>query len=255
VFTIPHDGLADVAPWFLPERPGPLIFAHARRFGQGRVVVDRWPEPRLLLADAGGGNYALRGDPQVLIEPAATGIDLAETAGFIDAPPSFETALRLLDPGLGRWDRVIAVLPDSVLDASSDSRVRRMTAADELAASRLDPEMAWIAGTWGGPAPLAAAGVAWAAFACGAPIAVAVPFYIGNHYEDIGVVTAPEHRRQGLSRSCAAAVIADIRARGHTPTWTTSPDNISSLAVAQTLGFIQERPDVLWGFRTPIPTG
>ena len=64
MFTIPHDGLADVAPWFLPERPGPLIFAHARRFGLGRVVVDRWPAPRLLLAEAGGGNYALRGAPE-----------------------------------------------------------------------------------------------------------------------------------------------------------------------------------------------
>jgi RimJ/RimL family protein N-acetyltransferase len=119
----------------------------------------------------------------------------------------------------------------------------------------LDPELAWIAETWGDPAALAGSGIAWAAFGAGTPIAIAVPFYIGNHYEDIGVVTAPEHRRQGLSRACATAVIADIRARGHIPTWTTSPDNISSLAVAQMLGFIPERTDVLWGFRAPIPTG
>jgi predicted GNAT family acetyltransferase len=191
----------------------------------------------------------------MLIEPAATGIDLTQTAGFIDASPSFETVLRLLDPGLGRWDRVIAVLPASVSVAPEDPRIRRMTAVDAPVASRLNPEMAWIAETWGGPAALAATGMAWAAFADGTPIAVAVPFYIGQHYEDIGVVTAPEHRRMGLSRACAAAVIADIRARGHTPTWTTSPDHTASLAVAQTLGFIQERTDVLWAFRAPIPTG
>ena len=97
-----------------PERPGPLIFPHARRSGFGRVMVDRWPDPRLILADAGGGNYALRGDPPVLAESAATGIDMTGIAGFMEAPPTFETALRLLDPALGRWDRVIAVLPESV---------------------------------------------------------------------------------------------------------------------------------------------
>ena len=115
VFAIPHDRLADVESWFAPERPGPLIFAHLRRSGIGRVTVDRWPDPRLLLADAGGGNYALRGDPQVLAESAATGIDMTGIAGFIDAPPTFETALRLLDPALGRWDRVIAVPPSPSL--------------------------------------------------------------------------------------------------------------------------------------------
>ena len=50
-------------------------------------------------------------------------------------------------------------------------------------------------------------------------------------------------------------MISDIRERGHTPTWTTSPDNTSSLAVAESLGFRQERTDVLWAFRTRIPTG
>ena len=40
--------------------------------------------------------------------------------------------------------------------------------------------------------------------------------------------------------------------------WTTwpSPNNIGrSLAVAERLGFVPERNDVLWAVRTPIPTG
>ena len=51
----------------------------------------------------------------------------------------------------------------------------------------------------------------------------------------------------------AAAVVADVRSRGRTPTWTTSPDNRASLAVAARLGFVQEREDVLYAVRTTIP--
>jgi RimJ/RimL family protein N-acetyltransferase len=48
-------------------------------------------------------------------------------------------------------------------------------------------------------------------------------------------------------------VVADVRSRGRTPTWTTSPDNRASLAVAARLGFAHERDDVLYAVRRPIP--
>lgn len=54
------------------------------------------------------------------------------------------------------------------------------------------------------------------------------------------------HRRGG-------AGIADIRARGHVPGWSTSPDNAGSLAVADRLGFRQIGTGVLYAFRVPIP--
>ena len=84
--------------------------------------------------------------------------------------------------------------------------------------------------------------------------ALAVPFYVGGRYEDIGVVTEPEYRRKGLSTACAAALIADIRARGRVPSWSTSPDNTGSRGVAAGLGFVHDRDDVLYALRTPIPT-
>ena len=49
------------------------------------------------------------------------------------------------------------------------------------------------------------------------------------------------------------AVVADIRARGRRPTWTTSPDNTGSRAVAARLGFVHVRDDVLYAVGVPIP--
>jgi RimJ/RimL family protein N-acetyltransferase len=82
---------------------------------------------------------------------------------------------------------------------------------------------------------------------------VAVPFYLGEHCEDVGVVTDEAFRCRGLSTACAAAVVADVRARGRRVSWTTSPDNTSSLGVAARLGFQPVREDVLYLLRTPIP--
>jgi hypothetical protein len=48
-------------------------------------------------------------------------------------------------------------------------------------------------------------------------------------------------------------MIAVLRARGHVPTWSTSPGNTGSLAVAARLGFAHVREDVLYAVRTPVP--
>lgn len=82
---------------------------------------------------------------------------------------------------------------------------------------------------------------------------VAVPFFIGERYEDPGVVTEAEYRGRGLSTACAARLLADIRARGRLLTWTTSPDNVASLRVARKLGFRPVREDQLYLVRTPVP--
>ncbi len=144
--------------------------------------------------------------------------------------------------------------PDEARPPSPVGDVRRLGPADVDGLARLSPESSWIAATWGGPAGLAAAGVARGAFAGNRPVSVAVPFFVGEAHEDIGVVTEPEYRGRGLSTACAAAVVADIRAHGRRPTWATSPDNIGSLRVAARLGFTPVRTDVLYAVRTAIPT-
>jgi len=233
-------------PWFTPERPGPLVFEHVARTGHGRVRVDRWPDPRVVVAEL-PGNISLRGDPEHL----SSG-DLAELTGFVDAPPEWLPALRASDPGAAPWDRLIAVLPSSA-PAPPGPDVRLLTTDDAPALAGLSTDSSWIAETWGGVPGMLAAGVARGVLVDGKVAAIAVPFYVGGTYEDIGVITEPDHRRRGLSTACAGALIADIRARGHVPTWSTSPDNAGSRGVAARLGFVHERDDVLYALRTPIP--
>jgi RimJ/RimL family protein N-acetyltransferase len=250
MLDVPIDSRPALDAWFAPERPGPLIHPHIVRTGIGHCRADRWPDPRAVLAEV-GGNYALRGDPRSL-RPA----DLADIAGFVEAPPDWESLLRATDPGLSVWPRIIATLPaaaPATATAPADVEVRRIGPADAQRLIGYDPDGSWIGNTWGGPDGLATAAVGHGAFAGGRLVAVAVPFYLGARYADLGVVTEPAARRRGLSAACAAAVVADVRARGLVPTWTTSPDNAGSLAVAARLGFVRHRDDVLYVVRTPLP--
>ena len=247
VLTVPPALVPELRRWFTPERPGPMLFEHIARTGHGQCRVDRWPGPRAVLAEL-PGNYALRGDPAAL-SPG----DLAEVAGFVEAPPEWVPALLAEDPATAPWDRVIAVLPDSAVPPPPAAEVRLLTTADAAAFAGLSAESTWICETWGDAAGLLAAGVARGVLVDGRAASVAVPFYVGADHEDIGVVTDPAYRGRGLSTACAGALVADIRGRGRVPTWTTSPDNARSLAVAAHLGFAHVRDDLLHAVRTAIP--
>lgn len=232
---------AAVAEWF-PEEPGPIVHAHIATTGVGRCRVDRWPNPRTVIAEL-PDNVLCRGEP----------LPVPDLAGFVQAPPDWLPALRQVDPNTAVWPRVIFELADEVEIPQPRHAVRRLGPDDTAALERLDTSISWIWKSWGGPAGLAASETAWAAIEDGRIVSVACPFFIGARYEDIGVVTDPRYRRRGFSTSCAAAVVRDIRARGRRPTWTTSPDNAGSLAVATKLGFRRVRDDVLYAVRITIP--
>jgi len=131
--------------------------------------------------------------------------------------------------------------------------VRRLGPDDVGGLEALDPEDVWIHETRGGAQRPAESGMAWATFAGGGPVSVAAAFYVGATYEDIGVVTDRQHRNRGHATACASSLVADIRARGRRPSWTTSPGNAGSLAVAARLGFVRQRDDVLYAVRVPVP--
>jgi hypothetical protein len=241
--------LASLEARFLPDRPGPLVALHAIRTGCGTAFADRWPEPRAILASA-GGNFSLCGDPAALRAE-----DLEDRVeGFVDAPREFEPLLREAFPGLHTWDRVmheLRVEPPGA--AAPDAVVRRLGPEDDWRLAGLGPSTSWIVKTWGGPAGLAGSGRAFGAFVEGALASVAAPFFVGDRYVDIGVVTESGWRGRALSPACAAALVRELQAQGVRPSWTTSPDNRASLRVAAKLGFERVRTDVLYVIGEPVP--
>jgi RimJ/RimL family protein N-acetyltransferase len=234
---------------FLPERPGPLIGSHVIHTGHGRCLVDRWPAPQAVLVET-AGNYSLLGDARAL-SPA----DLPpHLKGFVETSEAFVPLLEVAFPDVVTWPRIVFARPDAPHPPTAgDDRVRRLEPADIPHLEGLGPESAWISKTWGGPQGLAASGCGWGAFVGGQVASVACTFFLGETYEDIGVVTGPEFQGRGLSTACARALCHDIQARGHQPSWTTSLDNAASMRVAEKLGFVFQRYDRLYVVGVPVP--
>jgi hypothetical protein len=235
--------------WFLPDRPGPLMGLHVIHTGHGHCWADRWPDPRALLVET-AGNYSLAGDPAVLT-PAHL---QALVSGFVEVPEPFVPLLQVTFPDALRWDRVILELPGPPnFSLPEGYLIRQLGSADSSYLAELSPEANWIGKTWGRPVGLAASGLAWGAFAGKQLVSVACPFFVGERYEDLGVVTEPEYRGLGFSQACAGAVCKDILDRGRRPSWSTSPDNLASLRVAEKLGFSLQRYDCLYVVGIDIP--
>jgi RimJ/RimL family protein N-acetyltransferase len=234
---------------FLPDRPGPLVGLHTIQTGNGALFVDRWPDPRGVLART-GGNYALVGDPA-----AFEAEDLAgRVSGMVDAPEPFVPLLERSFPRLLVWERVILELPDRpTTRVPAGCAIRRLEKEDTHHLWGLESQTEWISDTWGGPRGLAASGTGWGAFVEDRLVSVAVPFFVGDRYEDIGVVTESDFRGRGLSVACAGRVAEDIRDRGRRPSWSTSPANEASLRVAEKVGFERVRDDVLYVIGQSVP--
>ncbi len=243
------DQAVAVRHWFLPERPGPLVGLHILNTGHGAVYADRWPDPGALLAHC-AGNIALYGDPAAL-DPGEMRRLLV---GLVEARDSFLAPLRAALPHLRVWPRVmLRWSPDVPGPPLAGHPVRRITAADVALLDQLSGDVNWILKTWDGAVGMADSGRAWIAEMDGRIVSLACSFFVGDRYEEVGVVTEPAWRRRGLAGSCASALCRDIRLAGKTPTWTTSPDNHASMRLAQKLGFEQVRRDRLYVIGRPIP--
>ena len=229
--------------WVEPERPGPLVGSHLLHTSIGRWWVDRWPDPRASVMLA-GGNLAVRGDVGVLgcdtLRAFVQALLVDWDRILVDVAPGAEEELARALGAPQTWQCVFHSRPRAAVAARpARAGLRRIEANDANALLALDPDLHWISDTYDGPIGLARTATAWGWWVDGRLVAVAAPFFVGSTYEDIGVVTEPEHRGRGGSAACAAALAADVERRGRVPSWTTSPDNEASLRVADKLGFRQ----------------
>jgi RimJ/RimL family protein N-acetyltransferase len=236
--------------WFLPERPGPLVGLHVLYTGNGAAYADRWPDPQTILVNT-AGNYSLLGRPDAL-EPAGL---TERVQGFVEAPPAFLPLLQAAFEQVEEWPRIILELPaEPTCRLPANVTFRRLQCEDAHHLWGLSPGSNWIAKTWGGPSGAAASGMAWGAFVDGRLASVALTFFVGERYEELGVVTEPAFRGRGLSAACAGQLSKDIRARGRIASWTTSDDNTASRRVAEKIGFRFHRHDTLYLIGQPRPT-
>jgi GNAT superfamily N-acetyltransferase len=243
--------IATLRSWFTPEEPGPLILAnHRLNTGHGRGWADRWPDPQAVLIEV-ATNYALRGAVDALTPELLH----PHLQGFVAAPAEFAALLQATFADLVVWPRVIYELDGPPhYRVPPDFVIRRLVASDAQALENLSADASWVTKTWPTPTELAESGYAWGAFAGEQLVSVACTFFLGNEYEDIGVVTEPAWRGLGLNSACAGGLCADIQARGHLPSWSTSTDNLASRRVAEKLGFTFVREDVLYVVGMSVPT-
>lgn len=230
----------------LVDQPRLLGAWHVLMTGTGECLVDRWPAPRAFLA-VSGSNQVLVGEPDALDAEELHGL----LDGFVEAPDNFVSLLRAM-PDAVEWPRVNQVQSARTPFATS-ARVRRLGPADAHHLETLSEVSTWIWSTWGSAAELAASRMAYGAFVRGRLASVACSFFVAARFEDIGVVTEPEFRGQGLSSACAARLCAAIHRRRRLPSWTTSPDNMASLRVAEKLGFGLHHRGQVWVVGREVP--
>lgn len=247
--SLTRDQTAQLRNWFLPEQPGSLVGSHVILTGNGRCAVNRWPDPQAVMVEV-AGNYTLLGDAHGL----STADIRPQIKGFVECSDDFLPLLSAAFPDATVWPRVIFEQPASPQGRENgQALIRRLAAPDAHHLQNLDPECGWITNMWSGPQGLASSGYAYGAFVAGKLAAVACTGFVGEEYEDIGVVTEPRFRGLGLSPACAAALCSDIRARGHKPSWQTSRDNLASIRVAEKLGFVVHRYSHLYVVGVSIP--
>lgn len=252
MIPITPEQLTTLCEWFVPERPGPLVASHIMQTGNGVCLVDRWLQPRAVLVET-AGNYSLSGDASVLSAEELR----HHVAGFVEATEPFVPLLQAAFPDLKIWQRLIYAQPEPPAgsEPAMDGSVviRRLEPSDSELVQNLSDDVRWISSPWGGAEGLCASGVGWGEFVAERLASVACPFFLGYCYEDIGVVTEAEFRGLGLSPACVRQVCRDIWSRGHRSSWTTSPDNVGSVRVAEKLGFVLQRRDVLYAAGVEIP--
>ncbi|MFD4231864.1 GNAT family N-acetyltransferase [Streptomyces sp. NPDC058545] len=228
--------LPSLADWLPADGPGPAtVGEHVLTTGIGRWWADRADQPRIVAVSC-ADHVVLRGAPDTLGPE-----DVASLANSrIDAPARFLPLLGAAFDRLTPWERMVWTLQavPQPCPVPRGVTVRRLEPPDVDALHALGADAAWIQASWGGAPGLAASGHGWASVDRGGQVlAIACTYFRGTCYEDVAVFTAPDQRHHRLALTCVNALVSDIIARGHIPSWNCSVLNHASRLLAWTAGF------------------
>lgn len=226
-----------------------LPFAVCEGFNPGRIFVDQCDQPRLAFLWTPVGYYFLAGS---LSQPSDIGvlsdmlqdvcipasIERGETGLILVASPHInkEQVLRLLD---GRKTVEIYRRPYT-LDADQFAARQLPAVPSGYRLQPLDASLAEKCGvlaSWSTINDFLAHGIGFALLSGDEVASVCWSVFASRQLVEIDVLTHPDHRRRGLARLTASALIETCLRQGRTPNWECFWDNKPSNSLADKLGY------------------
>ena len=155
------------------------------------------------------------------------------------APTVAPALVRLIAAATGRPPRLLDDLyhvPPRPVASFPHPAVRLLGPADAPLLDAVPPDLR--PARYPTAAELLNEGIAAAAVADGALVALAQTGARSPRHADLAVATLPAFRGRGLATAAAALVAAKIQAAGQVPVWSAGETNHPSLRIARTLGFV-----------------
>ena len=255
VYELPAERFTLAAPVFAGATfDAPYLDAVFEGRSGGRIFIDDPVRPGAALLCRTyeyfvGGDDDSRALTRFIHEaPAEVGV-FQDFYGYVPMTPDWQATL-LADHG----DRLL-VIPRRSFHFDLANRWRAADLAtsapddvevipiDGALAKRIDDEMDWGIGRfWGDYDRFDAHGFGFCAMMGETIASIAFSVVVSSRQTNIGVGTAPSHRRRGLAALTCAAFITESLRRGLLPTWDSDAANLASAALAKRLGFKEDTP-------------
>ncbi len=240
----------DILHRFFPVKTGSQTVHGLMRLPDAISFCDNWNSPRMV-AVTRGDDLALAGDAN------ASGwmefIASLDFSGFIQAPETFLSGLKQIDPELKIWPRVSFVLETPLKDIPypSNAQIRKISPDDAAVLEKISA--AWLWKYWRDTEDFCRTGTAFVTVVNGQPASVSSIFSQSNRYVDIAVATHPEFRGQGYAMAAAHTLCREIVSQRKQPVWNTSTGNAASRAMPLKLGFREIPAKPFFVMRRDLP--
>ena len=235
---------------FFPVTTGKQTVHTLLRLPDAIAFCDNWNAPQVA-AVTWRDDLVLAGDAQA--RGWTEFIASLNFSGFVQAPETFLTGLRRVEPKLIIWRRISFVLNSALkeIHCPQNAEVRKVAPNDAAALEKIGQP--WVWKYWLDAADFCRTGTAYVAVMDGEAVSVASIFTESDHYVDPAVATHPEYLRKGLAIAAVWALCKEIISTGKIPVWNTSPENIASCTIPRKLGFKEIPTEPLYVMKRDVP--